>query len=170
VGPDPAAEEFTAVFDAHYAAVHRYVARRAGRTVADDIASETFLTAFRARDRFVERGSGPLPWLYGIATNLLRRARRDEERYLRALVRAAAAQPADDDPAERPASGAVVAALVALSPEERDALLLHALAGLSYAECAVATGVPAGTVASRINRARARVRASMEKEGDRERA
>jgi RNA polymerase sigma-70 factor (ECF subfamily) len=163
-------DEWTAVFDAHYAAVHRYVARRAGRAVADDLAAETFLVAFRERDRFVERGAGPRPWLYGIATNLLRRARRDEERYLRALARAGGPTDAPDVGDASAARAAVVGALLALAPEERDALLLHGLAGLSYAECAAATGVPEGTVASRISRARTRVRAGMEKEGERGRA
>lgn len=45
-------ECFAAVFDRYYATIHGYVARRLGPSLADDLASETFLTAFAARDRY----------------------------------------------------------------------------------------------------------------------
>jgi RNA polymerase sigma-70 factor (ECF subfamily) len=65
--------------------------------------------------------------------------------------------------AVRPAA----AALRGLSAADRDALLLHAWAELSYEEIARATNVPLGTVRSRIHRARKRVREHLDPGGDR---
>ena len=61
---------FEPIFDRHFAAVHRYLHRRVGRDVADELAAETFAVAFERRD--LPRESA-LPWLYGIATNRPRR-------------------------------------------------------------------------------------------------
>lgn len=101
------------------------------------------------------------PWLFGIAANLLRRHRRAEERRLRAYARAAMA-PGDasafDGVDERlDAAAATVAlahALASLGPGERDVLLLHAWADLSYEQIAGALAIPVGTVRSRLHRAR----------------
>jgi len=49
-GAEP--ETFGRIFDRHAAAIHRYLARRAGRSLADDLTAETFLIAFRGRDRY----------------------------------------------------------------------------------------------------------------------
>jgi RNA polymerase sigma-70 factor (ECF subfamily) len=64
--------------------IHRYVARRLDVHAADDIAAETFTIAFRGRHRYDLARSNARPWLYGIATNLIGRHRRDERRKLRA--------------------------------------------------------------------------------------
>ena len=79
--------EFAAIFDRHAAAVHRYLARRIGRTIADDLTGETFLVAFRQRRRYDAAKPDALPWLYGIATNILHRHRRTELRQYRAFAR-----------------------------------------------------------------------------------
>jgi hypothetical protein len=83
-------EAFTAIFERHFSAVHRYAERRAGRDVAEEIASEAFLVAFDNRHRYRFDGDRPnaLPWLLGIATNLLRRHWRAERRQLAAYARA----------------------------------------------------------------------------------
>ena len=62
---------FAAVFDRHYEAVHRYLARRMGPDLADDLAAETFTTAFDVRCRYDTAHPDALPWLFGIATNLV---------------------------------------------------------------------------------------------------
>lgn len=77
---------FEPIFDRHFSAVHRYLHRRAGRDLADELAAETFAVAFERRASCRSSGSA-LPWLYGIATNLLRRRRRTERRRLRAYGR-----------------------------------------------------------------------------------
>jgi RNA polymerase sigma factor (sigma-70 family) len=162
---DPVA--FTAVFDRHFRAVHRYLHRRGGRDLADELAGETFRVAFEGRARWSQTTPDARPWLLGIATNLLRRHRRTEERRLRALARrgvdkwtmpdeAALVERAD----ARQARAVLAAALAELSPDDRDVVLLVALGDLAYEDVAQALGIPEGTVASRLNRAR-RVLAAM---------
>ncbi|MGW0434241.1 RNA polymerase sigma factor [Micromonospora sp. NPDC003197] len=80
-------EKFAAVFDRHSEAVHRYLSRRVGPSIAEALTAETFLVAFRQRERYDLGQSKALPWLYGIATNLLHRQRRTEIRQYKTLVR-----------------------------------------------------------------------------------
>jgi hypothetical protein len=80
-------DQFTLIFDRYFPQVHSYVARRLGSDLADDLSSETFLIAFRQRDRFDNRTGAVRAWLYGIATNLIRRHRRDEVRAWRAAAK-----------------------------------------------------------------------------------
>jgi RNA polymerase sigma-70 factor (ECF subfamily) len=149
---------FEVLFDRHFGAVHGYLHRRAGRNIADELAAETFALAFERRASCRSRDS-VLPWLYGIATNLLRRRRRVERRQLNAYARSGVNDWVDceDEKAARVDSlnGAQLArALAAMRPRERDALLLYALADLSYEEIAAALDVPVGTVATWLHRAR----------------
>ncbi|MER7205733.1 RNA polymerase sigma factor [Streptosporangium sp. NPDC020072] len=160
------AEWFGAIFDAHFAEIHRYAAQRLGDDVAEDIVSETFLTAFRKRSRYDPSRAGVRAWLYGIATNLIGRQRRVEVRTLRALGRHG---PAPDAPGHEDRVAARVsaeslrpslaAAVAELHQRDRDVLLLVALADLSHEEVAAALGIPYGTVGSRLNRARRKLRA-----------
>jgi len=157
-------EAFVAVFDRHFDAIHRYLHRRLGVDLADDLAAETFTRAFASRRSFVPHEGGALPWLYGIATNLVRRHRRTEERRLRAYARTGR----DDvvlvdvdavvDRADAAGLGAALAgALAALPRDERDTLCLVALAELNHEQVAAALRVPVGTVSSRLSRARHRL-------------
>ncbi len=82
-------ERFTAVVAAYSDAIYRYVARRVGAAVAEDVASETFLRAFRSRAGYRSDQPTALPWLYGIATNLVRDHARREQRRLETLAKAA---------------------------------------------------------------------------------
>jgi RNA polymerase sigma-70 factor, ECF subfamily len=147
---------FTPIFDRHFSAVHRYLHRRAGREVADELAAETFAVAFERRATC--RGESALPWLYGIATNQLRRRWRAERRQLRAYARTGADRWAEyeDEAASRvdAADAKLAGALAAMRAQERDALLLYALAALSYDEIAQALDVPVGTVRTWLHRAR----------------
>jgi RNA polymerase sigma factor (sigma-70 family) len=154
-------ECFEAIFDRHASAIYRYLRRRVGATLAEELAAETFARAFHARSRFDRRSESALPWLYGVAANLLRMHCRTEERRLRAYVRAAeggAEPPASagsdhrlDAAALRPA---LAAALADLPHAQREVLLLHAWAELSHEEIAVALSISRGTVRSRLHRAR----------------
>ena len=162
-----APECFAALFDRHARAIHGYIARRLGRDAADDMLAQTFLVAFGRRDRYDLGHADARPWLYGIATNLIGRHRRDEVRFLRAIARTGvdpAAEPVADLATRRVAAQAVrsqlAAALAGLSTADRDVLLLIT-DGLGYAEAAGALGVPTGTVASRLARARRQVRAAL---------
>jgi RNA polymerase sigma factor (sigma-70 family) len=151
---------FATIFDRHFRAVHTYLHRRAGRDLADELAAETFAVAFERRASC--RGTGTaLPWLYGIATNLLRRSWRTERRQLRAYGRTGIDRWAayEEEGVARVDSssldGRLAGALAAMRPRERDALLLYALADLSYDEIASALEVPVGTVRTWLHRARA---------------
>ena len=86
---EPAA--FGAVFDRHFAAVHAFAQRRVGAELAEEVAAEAFARAFAARRRYDAAHADALPWLLGIATNLMRRHWRTEKRRLAAYARAAVA-------------------------------------------------------------------------------
>jgi RNA polymerase sigma-70 factor, ECF subfamily len=77
--------------------IHGYVARRLGASLAEDVASETFLIAFDRRRRYDVACPSARPWLYGIASNLVARHRRAEVRRYRALSRTDAAHAVDCD-------------------------------------------------------------------------
>lgn len=154
-------ETFAAIFDRHAPHIHRYLARRLGSAAADDLVAETFLAAFRRRDRFDTGRPNARPWLYGIATNLVAQQRRTEEREYR-LRQAYRPATSEASPADRVA-GEVTArslrrhlldALAGLADGDRDVLLLVAWEDLTYEEVAAALTIPVGTVRSRLNRAR----------------
>jgi RNA polymerase sigma-70 factor (ECF subfamily) len=161
-------EAFVSVFERHFALVHRYLQARAGRSAADDLAAQTFEVAFSRRSDYDASYADARPWLFGIALNLARDANRRDERQQRALVRLAPREgelDADLEHAEANAgAGAIGRALLAISEEDRDLLLLFACAGLSYEECAAALSLPIGTVRSRLHRVRSRLRRELEAE------
>jgi len=161
-------EAFVEVFDRHFDPVHRYVHRRLGRDLADELAAEVFTQAFRRRSAFDPTSESVLPWLFGIAANLVRRHRRTEVRRLRAYARsgvdawveldeAGAVERADADRV----GPTLAAALASLSSADRETLTLVVFADLSYEEVGLALGIPAGTVASRLNRARQQLSARL---------
>jgi RNA polymerase sigma factor (sigma-70 family) len=158
-------ERFAVLFDRHAPHIYRYLARRAGSQVADDLAAETFLAAFAKRDRYDLSYRDARPWLYGIATNLVNQHRRDEARQYR-IQQAAPAEPDIPGHAERVAADVTAQAMRALLAEalamlpagDRDVLLLIAWEQLTYQEVSTALGIPVGTVQSRLHRARAKVR------------
>ncbi|TDQ04654.1 RNA polymerase sigma factor [Labedaea rhizosphaerae] len=155
-----------ALFDGHARELHRYLARRLDPASAEDLVAQTFLEAWQHWDRYRPEAGSPRAWLYGIATNLLRRHSRDEERRLRAYGKAGAMAPTDE-PADTRAdarvdasgqSAALATGLSALRAEERDVLLLVAWAGLTPAEVAEALSLNPPTVRTRLHRARAALR------------
>lgn len=162
--------KFREIFDRYFDQVHGYIARRVGPDHAEDITADTFLTAFKQRGRYRAQLDTARPWLYGIATNLLRRQVRSQRRFLAAMRRL---DPAGSRPDEGPedvvtnrvaAEGsrpALVTALAGLAPRDREVLLLRALADLDYDEIAQALGIPRGTVSSRLARARRKVRTAL---------
>jgi RNA polymerase sigma-70 factor (ECF subfamily) len=155
---------FTEVYDRYFRAIYLYVAARLGTGPAEDIAAETFAVAFSQRDRFDPARGGLRPWLFGIATNLVARHRRTEARHYRALARAREVPSAgshEDGVLAKVAAWyllpQLLAALATLSQGERDVVLLVAVSQLSHEEVAQALGISAGTVGSRLSRARKRL-------------
>jgi RNA polymerase sigma factor (sigma-70 family) len=152
--------DFEELFEDHFDAIYGYLARRVGPDLARDLAAETFTRGYAARKRFDPRRGEPRAWLFGIANNLVRRHYRDEERRLQAFARVE--MPHEEATPHEPL---VAEALSVLSREERDVLLLFAWVDLSYEQIAEALALPVGTVRSRLNRARARMRDEFTKEG-----
>jgi RNA polymerase sigma-70 factor (ECF subfamily) len=160
-------EVFGILFDRHAAALLRFLARRLDPGDAEDLLGEVYRIAFERRAGYDLERPSARPWLYGIAANLVARSGRDTARRLRATAAAAARPDYGEDPADRAVSAAdaaarwarVAAAVDQLPGPERDVLLLFAWEELSYEEIAAALEIPAGTVRSRLSRARARLRA-----------
>jgi RNA polymerase sigma factor (sigma-70 family) len=149
---------FAGVFERHFSSVHRYIARRLGSDLADELASEVFVVAFVRRAGYDRAVADARPWLLGIATNLVRRHWRAERRWLRACERVASALPDDEKRSAAPDAGqldeSLLSALRSLARRDREALLMLAWGDLTYEEIALALDIPIGTVRSRINRAR----------------
>lgn len=156
--------DFADVFRAEVGEIHRYLRRRVGAEGADDISAATFAAAYASWDRF--DSTRPVrPWLYGIATNLLRRHHRDEERKFRAYARTGEDPVGVGDESDvvhrldaNAQHRALAAALADLRQEDREILLLHAWADLSDDEIAATLSIPLGTVKSRLHRTRNRLR------------
>ncbi|WP_158843941.1 RNA polymerase sigma factor [Saccharothrix deserti] len=157
---------FGQLFDRHSRPLHRYLARRVGH-LADDLVGETFLVAYQTRSGYDPGRGTARSWLYGIATNLLRRHVRQEVRGLHAAARAAGSTAGYEDHENRVADQVdasararlLAGALVDLEAGDRDVLLLTSWAGLDSNEVAEALGIPVGTVRSRLHRVRRRLRA-----------
>lgn len=159
-------ELFGIVFDRHFATIHRYLERRIGRDEADELAGDVFRIAFEQRARFRPLHESALPWLYGLATNVLLKRWRTQTRHLRALARLEAersdgyleSDDADDRVAARAERARLLEALAALAKGDRDVVILIAWEELSYQEVAAALEIPTGTVRSRLSRARGTLR------------
>jgi len=157
--------QFATVYDRHAGLVFRFLIRRVGRDTADELLGETFRIAFERRTSYDASYANARPWLYGIASNLVAKHRRAEERRLRATARLVETKPVDSmadavagDVDARELWPRVVDAIESLPDGERDALLLYAWEELGYDDIAVALEIPVGTVRSRLNRARKRLR------------
>jgi RNA polymerase sigma-70 factor (ECF subfamily) len=159
------AEAFATLYRRHADAIYNYCFRRVGNwNAAEDLLSIVFLEAWRRRDADLLPGK-VLPWLYGIATNVVRNRRRSERRYAAALRRAPAdgASPDLSDEALLRADDErqmkrLLARLWELPRQEQDVLALCVWAELSYEDAASALGIPVGTVRSRLSRARTHLR------------
>jgi RNA polymerase sigma factor (sigma-70 family) len=170
---------FAALVRRHERAVYNLSYRLLGdREDALDAAQDTFLRCYRALPRF--RGEASFrTWLTGIAINVCRSRLAGAERRQRGRTQAlvhldpesgdAVPLPLPDpapDPERRARAGelrdALARALLELSPEHREVLLLREMSGLEYDEVAAAMGCALGTVKSRIARARAALRQALE--------
>jgi RNA polymerase sigma factor (sigma-70 family) len=147
------------LYERHARAVFRYLRRRAGAAPAEDLLSEVFVAALDARKRVVPHGSGSaLPWLYGIAGNVLRRHMRTTAARGggRQLEVGAGWEDVDSRLDAQAQRDQLRAALAVLSPAERDVLLLVAWEGLSPSEAARALGISKVAARGRLHRARRR--------------
>jgi RNA polymerase sigma-70 factor, ECF subfamily len=150
---DGRATAFATLYEQHYGAVHAYASRRVGADAADEIAAETFLIVWRRSDAVPGE---PLPWLYGVARNVVLRHHETTRRQTRAREAAERERPAPvcSDAAGDPA---VWKAWNRLRPADREVLALIAWEELSVAEAARVLGCPAPQFSLRLFRARRRL-------------
>jgi RNA polymerase sigma-70 factor (ECF subfamily) len=152
--------EFRQRIEAAIPALRRYARALTRDTeTADDIVQDTLVRALRSEHLF--HGGDVRAWLYTILTNLNRNR-------LRSLSRRPMVTPIKDGDAAitGPDSGSrdIARALDELAEEQRVALLLVVLEGLTYREVAEVQGVPIGTVMSRLARARMQIKAYLDGE------
>jgi len=160
---------FEALVTRHRQAVYRLCWSATGNAAdADDAAQETFVRLFRSLSSYDP--SRPFaPWLRKIAWNTSLSLYRDARAGVPRVPESEAPEAPDPSPdpeeaAERKQETERVAgAMAELPPELRTVLVLRAVEGLSYAEIAESTGVPAGTVMSRLSRARGKLAALLGK-------
>ena len=156
------AEAFGEIYERHANAIYNFCFRRtADWALAEDLTGTVFLEAWRKRRRVVfDDEDAVRPWLFGVANNVIRNEARRHRRFARALAGLAAPRPAPDS-SERAADAVemrrILAAVRELPSREQDVLALCVFADLSYADAALALGVPDGTVRSRLARARNRL-------------
>ena len=158
---------FNGIVERYQTQVYNMAARVLGnRTTAEDVAQETFVSAYKAIGRF--RGGSLRAWLLRIASNLsidnLRTSRRRPEASLDEALLSPGFQPAsgEESPEHRTLAnelaGEIQQAILSAPNDQRTVLVLIDVQGMSYEEAADSTGVSVGTVKSRLNRARRRVR------------
>ena len=147
-----ATDRFSEMYGALYGRVHAYAERRVGRQAADEVAAETFLVAWR---RLEAIPGEPLPWLYGVARNVVLRHRAGHARQAAARdaleLERPATEPAESDDAE------LRAAWARLSESDRELLGLIAWEELTVADAARSLGGSAPVFSVRLHRARKRL-------------
>jgi RNA polymerase sigma-70 factor (ECF subfamily) len=152
--PETPENRFRRLHDEHFEVVRRY-ARRRDPDIADDVAAETFAVAWRRLDDVpVDAG----PWLIGVARNVrlnLRRSQRRQQTLVAELARAERASSVDE-PLLTELPAVLAAALEALSPLDREVLLLHAWDDLDSPEIAVVVGCSKANASLRLHRAKRR--------------
>jgi RNA polymerase sigma-70 factor, ECF subfamily len=159
------ADAFGSLFERHAQTIYNYCFRRVGNwAAAEDLVSIVFLEAWRRVEKPLPKGK-ELPWLFGIATNVVRNRRRAERRYAAALRRVprpaqepSFAEDSDDRVADEALMQRALQLLARLPRREQEVFALCAWSELSYEDAAVALHIPVGTVRSRLSRARARLR------------
>jgi RNA polymerase sigma-70 factor (ECF subfamily) len=149
--------DFEELYRATYPRVLAYTRSMASREDADDAVAETYAIAWR-RQRDIPRDA-ELGWLIGVARRVLANARRSRRRAgaLHALLDLQPRAPGPD-PADRVEDGELRAALMALSPLDREAVVLTSWFDLSSADAARALGVTPAAFRMRTARARRRLR------------
>jgi RNA polymerase sigma factor (sigma-70 family) len=166
-GSEP--EAFGELFRRHSRSVYAYCARRTGNLdLAEDLTSVVFMEAFRRRRKLQLSNTSALPWLIGVANNVIRNADRSLRRYRSALDRIpvpANGVSSEEDAMERlgaqEALASALEAISALTQGEQDVVLLVLWSEFTYADAATALGIPVGTVRSRLASARAKFRDSV---------
>lgn len=156
----PADERFRSLFAAHYPPVAAYTVRRLGRADGMDAAAEVFTVAWRRLSR-VPSEPETLPWLYGVARNVVRNAERSRRRQERLAARAVSAGEAASTTNPEPDDD-VMAALAMLRPSDQEILRLHAWEDLGPSDIAAVMNISNRAASMRLHRARNRLASALE--------
>jgi RNA polymerase sigma factor (sigma-70 family) len=160
------ADALGALFERHAGAVYRFCFRRIGDwATAEDLTSIVFIETWRRCRRVELATDSALPWLLGVAANVIRNRQRSLRRYAAVLARLrpdeaetdfadSLAERLDAERAMRP----LLAQIDRLPRREQDVFTLCVWEGLTSREAALALEIPEGTVRTRLSRARARLR------------
>ncbi len=142
-----------ALFDAHYARLLTFAARRVGPNEAEDVVSEVFAAAWRRRTDVPEPA---LPWLYQTARNVVMHTQRSDGRRAGLFESAAAVGEPSSPSAETSSMAVVDSVLAGLEPTDAEVLRLTVWEELTPAEISQVLGVKPGAIRVRLLRARQR--------------
>ncbi|MFF3845457.1 RNA polymerase sigma factor [Streptomyces sp. NPDC002328] len=162
------AQQFRDIYEECYPRVLAYATSLVGRQVGEDITSETFTVAWR---RMRDISQPALPWLLGVARNLVREMRRrDGRQYALAAAEAqriSSGHRSDvgDVAADVTDREAALQALASLSDADRELLTLIAWHGLTAKQAARVLGCTTATLTVRLHRARRRLEKALEPAG-----
>jgi RNA polymerase sigma-70 factor (ECF subfamily) len=160
----PREDRFRALYADAYAAVLRFVQRRAHASHAEDVVADAFLVAWRRLDDAPERADDLRAWLFGIARNCLLNLHRGQERRDALAVRLAetalppSAEGVDDQARLIDQRLDLVAAWRQLSAAEQEVLALAWLEDLASPQAAGVLGITATAYRLRLLRARRALR------------
>lgn len=158
-------DAFMKVVDRHEAAVGSYLARRAGRDMAEELLGEVWAAAFESRRSYDQSYADARPWLYGVALNMLRhywRSRPSEDPVPDVTGLATTWDPWSAVDLAVDTRAVLRTALARLKPEEREVLRLVAWEDLTAADAARVLGMPAGTARRLLHQARTALRSTPE--------
>lgn len=158
-------DAYAVLYRHHFAAIAGYLYRRLGdQHLAEDLAAETFIAAWRALGRYRHTGVPFRSWLLRIATNQANAWARARKRESQPPVPERSTNP--DTPSEHAEELRLLhRALRRLSPQHQSVIALVYLESMSLSHAAEVLGVAEGTVKSRLARARTDLRTHIERLG-----
>ncbi len=157
---------FRSLYASTFDPISRYCLRRLPADAAKDAVAEVFLIAWRRSDE-VPRGGDALPWLYGVARNVVRNSLRSHRRSER-LRRRLTAEPSQNDPGLEPLvvrreeERRLVQALASLPPTDQEIVRLRAFEELTFAQIGSVVGCSEDAAKKRLSRALDRLRSAAE--------
>jgi RNA polymerase sigma-70 factor, ECF subfamily len=155
----PSKQEFESYFTRYRGAVMGFALRRVPAEEAQDVVAETFLVAWRRLDQIPAE---PLPWLLGVARNVIATRQRGDRRVTNLFNRLHEHTPRfqpNNPPADR---ADLAGAFNSLTENDREVLMLIGWDGLSVTQAAEVLGCSPQSLSLRLHRARKRLEARME--------
>ncbi len=161
---------FRGIYAQHYPMVLGYCLRRVARDDAQDIVAEVFTIAWRKHDTMPD-GEAVLPWLYAVAARTIANHRRSASRrtslWTKVRGLAHSASPGVDSVIiQRREDAAVIDAIQALRPGDREILMLSAWEGLSAPLIAGSLGISVDAAEKRLTRAKQRLADALDRQPD----